>query len=84
MDRILLMQYITLCIYAFFVGFCFCDGFKLHVLGKLTWFVTFLAICMYVLRAEDQFNLSSILPVPTLFALLLCRYEKRKSKQKAV
>jgi hypothetical protein len=56
----------------------------LHVLGKLTWFVTFLAICMYVLRAEDQFNLSSILPVPTLFALLLCRYEKRKSKQKAV
>jgi len=82
MDKILLLQFLTLSLYAFFVGFCFCDGFKLHILRKLVWFIVFLIISIYTLKITNEFNLYIILPLPTLLAILLCSYEKRKSNKK--
>ena len=84
MDRILIMQFLALSLYTFFVGFCFCDGFKLHILRKLVWFIIFLAISIYILNTKNEFNLELILPVPTLLAILLCYYEKKKSKRNIV
>lgn len=81
MGKILLLQFLTLSLYTFFVGFCFCDGFKLHILRKLIWFIVFLAISIYTLKIKNEFNLSIILPIPTLLAILLCSYEKIKSKR---
>ncbi|MDP3732116.1 MAG: hypothetical protein Q8R31_03675 [Candidatus Omnitrophota bacterium] len=79
MGKIMLLQFLTLSLYVFFVGFCFCDGFKLHILRKLVWFAVFLLISIYTLKVKNEFNLSIILPIPTLLAILLCSYEKRKS-----
>ena len=81
MGKILFMQFLTLSLYTFFVGFCFCDGFKLHILRKLAWFIIFLAISIYILNTKNEFNLELILPIPTLLAILLCYYEKKKSKR---
>lgn len=77
----LIMQFLTLSLYALFVGFCFCDGFKLHILRKLIWFALFLAISIYILEIKNEFDLIFILPVPTLLAILLCSYEKNKRKE---
>lgn len=82
MERVLIMQYLTLSIYVLFMGICFCDGFRLHVARKLIWFLTFLVVCIYVLKKTGQFDLTLILPVPTLLAILLCRYELKRSKKK--
>ncbi len=84
MGKILFMQFLALSLYTFFVGFCFCDGFKLHILRKLVWFIIFLAISIYILNTKNEFNLELILPVPTLLAILLCYYEKKKSKRSIV
>ena len=84
MANTLLMQFLALSLYAFFMGFCFCDGFKLHILRKLVWFAVFLAISIYSLKTKNEFNLAFILPIPTLLAILLCAYEKRKSKKKII
>lgn len=84
MVNTLLMQFLTLSIFAFFAGFCFCDGFNLPVYRKIIWFLVFLAISVYILKSKNEFDLALILPVPTLFAILLCSYEKRKSKSKTV
>lgn len=84
MGKILFIQFSALSLYAFFVGFCFCDGFKLHILRKLVWFITFLFISIYVLKTKSEYDLALILPIPTLLAILLCNYEKRKSKNKTI
>ena len=78
----LLMQFITLSLYTFFTGFCFCDGFQLHTLRKLIWFAVFLFISLYALRTKNEFDLAFILPIPILLAILLCSYEKIKSKKR--
>lgn len=80
----LLLQLTTLSLYALFMGFCFCDGFKLHIVRKLIWFITFLAISVYILKLKDEFDLALILPVPTLLAFLLCRIESRRRAGLAV
>jgi len=77
----LLMQFLALSLYALFVGFCFCDGFKLHILKKLIWFITFLTISIYILKIKNEFDLALILPIPTLLAFLLGFYEIKKSKK---
>ena len=64
------------------MGFCFCDGFRLHTARKLIWFTVFLAISIYTLRLKNEFDLTFILPVPTLLAIILCGYEKIKSNKK--
>jgi hypothetical protein len=84
MGKILLLQFLTLSLYTFFVGFCFCDGFKLHILRKLVWFIVFLIISIYTLKVKNEFSLHIILPIPTLLAFLLCSYEKRKSHKKTI
>jgi len=81
MGKTLLMQFLTLSIYTLFMGICFCDGFKLHILRKLVWFITFAIISIYVLKTKNQFDLTLILPIPTLLAILLCSYEHRKSEK---
>lgn len=82
MANTLLMQLLTLSLYVLFMGFCFCDGFKLHILRKLLWFIVFLTISVYTLKNKSEFDLTSILPIPTLLAILLCTYEKAKSAGK--
>lgn len=82
MANTLIMQFLTLSLYTLFMGFCFCDGFKLHILRKLVWFVIFLAICIYTLNIKNEFDLTLILPIPTLLAILLCAYERIKRKAK--
>ncbi|MDD2689819.1 MAG: hypothetical protein PHT41_06700 [Candidatus Omnitrophica bacterium] len=82
MSNTLLMQLFALSLYTLFMGFTFCDGFKLHILRKLLWFSVFAAISIYVIKTKNEFNLSLILPIPTLLAILLCAYEKIRSKGK--
>jgi len=82
MANTLLMQFLTLSLYTLFMGFCFCDGFKLHILRKLVWFAVFLTISIYTLKAKNEFDLTLILPTPTLLAILLCAYEKIKAKRR--
>jgi len=79
MGKILLMQFLALSLYVCFAGFCFCDGFGLHILRKLVWFIVFLFISAYVLKVKNEYDLAVILPIPALLAILLCHYEKRKS-----
>jgi len=82
MAEIMFMQFLTLSLYAFFVGFCFCDGFKLHIVRKLIWFIVFLALSIYSVKTTNEFNLTLILPTTTLLAILLCAYEKKITKEK--
>jgi len=77
----LFLQFLTLSLYVIFMGFCFCDGFKLHILRKLIWFSVFLVISLYILRWKNQFDLAFILPIPTLLAIILCIYEKNKASK---
>ena len=83
MEQLFLMQFAALSIYTFFVGFCFCDGFKLRIGRKLIWFIFFLAVNITVLRATNQFALSLILPFPTLLAIALCKLEQRQQRKAA-
>lgn len=78
MDKTLFMQFLALSLYTLFVGFCFCDGFKLHILRKLVWFISFLLICLYVFKTKGEYDLSLILPIPCLLAILLCKYNEFK------
>jgi len=79
----LFLQFLGLSLYTVFVGFCFCDGFKLHILRKLIWFGVFLVVSLYTFSLTKQFDLTIILPVPTLLAISLCAYEKGKTTRKA-
>lgn len=74
-------QFIALSMYVVFTGFCFCDGFKLHIIRKLIWFFIFLAVSICVFHSKKEYDLASILPIPTLFAIFLCSYEKHKRKK---
>ena len=82
MENKLLWQIITLSLYTLFMGFCFCDGFKLHIVRKLVWFCVFLAISISTFEIKGEFDLITILPIPIILAILLCAYEKIKSKSK--
>jgi hypothetical protein len=78
----LLLQFLTLCLFTVFVGFCFCDGFRLHIARKLVWFITYILIVSQTLRIKNDFDLAWILPVPILLALLLCINETIRAKKK--
>ncbi len=81
MGNTIFWQWLTLSLFASFVGFCFCDGFKLHILRKLLWFMVFLGLVIFSMRMGKGFALTVILPPSILLAILLCYYEKRKQKQ---
>ena len=74
----LLLQFLTLSFYVLFMGFTFCDGFKLHIVRKLIWFCVFLVIALSTFKNKGVFDLAVILPIPTLLAFALCLYEKIK------
>lgn len=80
MAQTLILPFLTICIYLFFIGISFCDGFKLHIARKLIWFLIFLFISIYVLKETGGFDLALILPIPTLLAILFCRYELKKAR----
>ena len=84
MTNAIAMQLLALSLYVFFMGFCFCDGFKLHILRKLVWFVIFCSISIYILKTRKEYDLAFILPIPSLLAIFLCGYEKRKSKKEVL
>ncbi|HNV85333.1 MAG TPA: hypothetical protein PKL97_00025 [Candidatus Omnitrophota bacterium] len=81
-ESYLLLQFLALSLYAFFAGFCFCDGFGLPLSRKLIWFLLFAALSIYVLKRTGEFNLTFILPVPTLLAIFFCALQKRKTAAK--
>lgn len=83
MQNKLLIQFVVLSLYTFFTGFCFCDGFKLHIARKLIWFIFFLFISLNVLKSRGEFDLALILPAPLILAILLCVFEKRRQARKA-
>ena len=78
MEERLILQFIAMSIYAFLMGFIFCDFFKLHIVRKLIWFIVFLFISTYVLKRRGEFNLSLILPLPMLLAIWLGWLQKRR------
>ena len=78
----LFMQFIALSTYVLFMGFCFCDGFGLRTSRKIMWFSVFMALAWYVLGATGEFDLALILPVSSLFAILICVFQKRESGKK--
>jgi len=57
----LLLQYIALCVYVLFMGFTFCDGFKLHIARKLIWFCAFLLVALPTFKSRGEFDLGLIL-----------------------
>ena len=82
MEQLLEMQFLTLVLYVTFMGFCFCDGFKLRIARKLIWFFVFVLVAVYVLKTTGQFALTLILPLPTLLAIILGAYEIKSRKAK--
>jgi hypothetical protein len=82
MNNIIFWQWLTLSLFVSFMGFCFCDGFKLHILRKLLWFVTFIALVILSLKLQGGFDLTFILPPAILLAILLCVYEKKRQSIK--
>jgi len=77
-----LIQFLALSLYVIFVGFCFCDGFGLHISRKLVWFAVFLLTSAYILKIRNEFDLALIIPIPTILAIALCAYEKMRAKNR--
>jgi len=74
----IILQFITLSIFSFLMGFTFCDFYKLRTVRKLIWFVILLAVSTYVLRTRGEFDLALILPIPMLVAIFLAWLQKTK------
>lgn len=77
----ILLQFIALSIYVLFLGFIFCDYFKLHNFKKILFFIVFLFFATIVIKTRNEFDLSLILPVPTALALWLGIWQKRSLKK---
>lgn len=75
----LLTQLLALSLYVLTMGFCFCDGFKLHIARKLAWFLVFLLISAYTFQLKGEYDLALILPIPSLLAILLCNYQRKEA-----
>jgi len=73
----LLWQWLALSLYAFFVGFCFCDGFAMPTARKLIWFIIFLGVSIYSFQRQGYFNLTLILSVSAPAAFVLCFLQKK-------
>ncbi len=75
-------QWLGLSLYAFFVGFGFCDGFQMHTVRKLIWFAIFLAFCMDTFYKQGQFDIPVILSVTAPLAFVLCYTQKMAREKK--
>ena len=82
MPNTIFWQWLTLSLIVAFMGFCFCDGFKLHILRKLLWFISFLALVFLSLKTRGRFDLVLILAPSILLSIILCSYEKKIQKDK--
>lgn len=71
-------QWFALGCFALFVGFTFCDGFRLAIGKKLVWFVFFAGLSALVLHFRGEYDLAIILPYSSLLAFGLCFWERRK------
>jgi hypothetical protein len=80
--NIFLLQLVTLYWYIIFVAFCFSDGFKLRTASKIIWFTFFFFATILVFVLKGEFDLSYILPAPTLLAIILCSMEKARAIKK--
>jgi len=69
-----LNEWIALSMYTVFMGFCFCDGFKLSIIEKLVWFGGYLAVCFYSFFSYQHFDLVVIVSVGSVLAFLICGY----------
>jgi hypothetical protein len=69
------LAFIALGLYVISVGFCFCDGFGLHIGRKLVWFFVLVLISGYVLRTRGEFDLAYILPLPAVLVVVLGKLE---------
>ena len=78
----LLLQLLALSVYVLFMGFTFCDGFKLHIVRKLIWFSAFLLVALPAFQSKGEFDLSAILPLPTMLAFMLCWNQKIVTERK--
>jgi hypothetical protein len=76
------MRFLTLSLFLLFVGFVFCDGFKLSVIRKLIWFVAFLGIAVNVFYLMGKFDLSYVLPLPICLAFIFCYAQKKELEKK--
>jgi len=74
------LEFIALSMYAAFVGFCFCNGFRLATGRKITWFIFFTAVSLFVFKQCGRFYLPLILPFPTLLAGVLGGFQKRERR----
>ena len=81
MENVIFLNWLTLSLFVAFVGFCFCDGFKLHILRKLIWFVFFLAVVLISLKIKNEFDLTLILPPCIVLAIILCYLQKRQGSK---
>lgn len=81
MPNTILFQLLTLSLFTLLMGITFCDGFKLQVIRKLIWFVSFAAIAFYVLKTTGEYDLVRILPVPIILAILLYGWERLSAKR---
>lgn len=77
----ILNQLLALSLYALFIGFCFCDGFRLHIGRKLLWFTVYATVSIVTFEAGGSFDLAFIFASSSLLAFLLCLYEKIKLKK---
>jgi lipid-A-disaccharide synthase-like uncharacterized protein len=76
------MRFMTLSLFLLFVGFVFCDGFKLSVIRKLIWFVAFLGVAVNVFYLMGKFDLSYVLPLPICLAFIFCYAQKKELEKK--
>lgn len=74
------LQFIALTIYVLFLSYIFYDYFKLRTIRKNLFYIVFLLLATVVIKTRSEFDLSLILPVPTLLALWLGIWQKREKQ----
>lgn len=79
---LLLMQFFALSAFALFIGFTFCDGYKLHIGRKLIWFVVFTTIAISTFKKTGMYPVEKIIPIPCLLAFALGWYELKIKHKK--
>ena len=80
---VLVRQFVALSLYALWMGYCFCDGFRLHIARKLSWYAVFFLLCFYTLKTRGEFDIAYILPIMSLLAFLFCVRERTVQRKQA-
>ena len=75
------LQFLTLSLYTFCMGFLFCDGFGMRNSRKMIFNSVLLVNAFLVIQKTGEFRLEWILPIPTLMAIGLCWAEKKRKQR---